>query len=53
MKINLLLSLLLFSCNLIFSQNNDISGPDDFASMEQVVYRRLKRLVKEKNSLPD
>ena len=32
---------------------NDISGPDDFASMEQVVYRRLKRLVKEKNSLPD
>ena len=32
---------------------NDISGPDDFASMAQVVYRRLKRLVKEKNSLPD
>ena len=32
---------------------NDISGPDDFASMEKVVYRRLKRLVKEKNSLPD
>ena len=32
---------------------NDISGPDDFASMEQVVYRRLKRLVKGKNSLPD
>ena len=32
---------------------NDIEGPDDFASMEQVVYRRLKRLVEEKNSLPD
>ena len=32
---------------------NDISGPDDFTSMEKVVYRRLKRLVKEKNSLPD
>ena len=32
---------------------NDIEGPDDFASMEQVVYRRLRRLVEEKNSLPD
>ena len=32
---------------------NDIEGPDDFASMEQVVYRRLKRLTKEKKSLPD
>jgi excinuclease ABC subunit C len=32
---------------------NDIEGPDDFASMEQVVYRRLNRLVEEKNSLPD
>ncbi len=32
---------------------NDIEGPDDFASMEQVVYRRLSRLTKEKSSLPD
>ncbi|MEK9756126.1 MAG: excinuclease ABC subunit UvrC [Bacteroidota bacterium] len=30
-----------------------IEGPDDFASMEQVVYRRLKRLIDEKKSLPN
>ena len=30
-----------------------IEGPDDFASMEQVVYRRLKRLKDEKKSLPN
>lgn len=30
-----------------------IEGPDDFASMEQVVYRRLKRLMDEKKSLPN
>ena len=31
----------------------NIEGPDDFASMEQVVYRRLKRLLDEKETLPN
>ena len=30
-----------------------VEGPDDFASMEEVVYRRYKRLLDEKQSLPD
>ncbi len=29
-----------------------VVGPDDFASMEEVVYRRYKRLLAEKQSLP-
>jgi len=29
-----------------------VNGPDDFASMEEVVYRRYKRLVDEAQSLP-
>jgi excinuclease ABC subunit C len=29
-----------------------VEGPDDFASMEEVVYRRYKRLKDEKQSLP-
>ena len=29
-----------------------VKGPDDFASMEEVVYRRYKRLVEERESLP-
>ncbi len=29
-----------------------VDGPDDFASMEEVVYRRFKRLVAESASLP-
>ena len=29
-----------------------VEGPDDFASMEEVVYRRYKRLVEEGQSLP-
>jgi excinuclease ABC subunit C len=29
-----------------------VEGPDDFASMEEVVYRRYKRLLDEKKSLP-
>ena len=29
-----------------------VEGPDDFASMTEVVYRRYKRLVKEKEPLP-
>ena len=29
-----------------------VEGPDDFASMEEVVYRRYKRLLDEKASLP-
>ncbi|MDX1773156.1 excinuclease ABC subunit C [Oceanihabitans sediminis] len=29
-----------------------VAGPDDFASMEEVVYRRYKRLLEEKESLP-
>ena len=31
----------------------DIEGPDDFASMEQVIFRRLSRLVKENKPLPN
>ena len=29
-----------------------VKGPDDFASMEEVVYRRYKRLIEEKQPLP-
>lgn len=29
-----------------------VTGPDDFASMEEVVFRRYKRLLDEKQSLP-
>ena len=29
-----------------------VEGPDDFASMEEVVYRRYKRLLKEEQPLP-
>lgn len=29
-----------------------VEGPDDFASMEEVVYRRYKRLLKEEEPLP-
>jgi len=29
-----------------------VEGPDDFASMEEAVYRRYKRLVEEEKSLP-
>ncbi len=29
-----------------------VEGPDDFASMEEVVFRRYKRLLEEKGSLP-
>lgn len=29
-----------------------VVGPDDFASMEEVIYRRYKRLLDEKQSLP-
>ena len=29
-----------------------VTGPDDFASMEEVVYRRYKRLLEEEKSLP-
>ncbi|MFT7250295.1 MAG: excinuclease ABC subunit C [Flavobacterium sp.] len=29
-----------------------VEGPDDFASMEEVVYRRYKRLMEENQSLP-
>jgi len=29
-----------------------VEGPDDFASMEEVVYRRYKRLLEEETSLP-
>jgi excinuclease ABC subunit C len=29
-----------------------VSGPDDFASMEEVVFRRYKRLLEEEESLP-
>ena len=32
---------------------HNIDGPDDFASMEQVVYRRLKRLLDENETLPN
>ena len=30
-----------------------VVGPDDFTSMEEVVYRRYKRLLKEKKPLPE
>lgn len=30
-----------------------VSGPDDFASMEEVVFRRYKRLLEEEASLPE
>jgi excinuclease ABC subunit C len=30
-----------------------VTGPDDFASMSEVVHRRYKRLVEEEKSLPD
>ena len=30
-----------------------VEGPDDYASMEEVVYRRYKRLLEEKVSLPN
>lgn len=30
-----------------------VSGPDDFASMEEVISRRYKRLIEEKEPLPD
>ena len=30
-----------------------VVGPDDFASMEEVVYRRYKRLLKEEEPLPE
>lgn len=29
-----------------------VEGPDDYASMEEIVYRRYKRLVEEEKSLP-
>ncbi|HXC06077.1 MAG TPA: excinuclease ABC subunit UvrC [Bacteroidia bacterium] len=29
-----------------------VEGPDDFASMEEVIYRRYKRLLEEKQELP-
>ncbi len=29
-----------------------VSGPDDFASMQEIVLRRYKRLIEEQNSLP-
>ncbi len=29
-----------------------VSGPDDFASMEEIVYRRYKRMIEEKQNLP-
>jgi excinuclease ABC subunit C len=29
-----------------------VEGPDDYASMEEIVYRRYKRLVEEEQSLP-
>ncbi len=30
-----------------------VTGPDDFASMEEIVYRRYKRVLEEKEPLPD
>ena len=30
-----------------------VSGPDDFETMREIVYRRYKRLLSEKQSLPD
>ena len=32
---------------------NSVKGPDDFASMEEVVYRRYKRTLEEGGSLPE
>jgi excinuclease ABC subunit C len=29
-----------------------VSGPDDFASMEEVIYRRYKRLIEENQAMP-
>lgn len=29
-----------------------VTGPDDFSSMEEIVYRRYKRMIEEGNSLP-
>ncbi len=29
-----------------------VTGPDDFSSMEEIVYRRYKRMVEEKQNLP-
>ncbi len=29
-----------------------VTGPDDFSSMEEIVYRRYKRMTEEKNPLP-
>jgi excinuclease ABC subunit C len=29
-----------------------VSGPDDFSSMEEIVYRRYKRMIEEKQNLP-
>ena len=29
-----------------------VEGPDDYASMEEVIYRRYKRMIDEKNKLP-
>lgn len=34
-------------------QIKTVSGPNDFASMEEIVYRRYKRLLDEKTPLPD
>ena len=30
-----------------------VEGPNDFASMEEIIYRRYKRLLKEKKTLPN
>ncbi len=30
-----------------------VTGPNDFASMEEIVYRRYKRLLEEQSTLPD
>ncbi len=29
-----------------------VTGPDDYASMEEIIYRRYKRIIEEKESLP-
>jgi excinuclease ABC subunit C len=31
----------------------EVTGPDDYASMEEVVFRRYRRLLEEKKDLPD